>query len=101
MKSYKAGLIVCGSLGLWAWPESAMAQAKVEKTTTVIKSNITAADDFAMPKRFQKASDLLGKNVTNSEGENLGEIKDIVFDANSGRILYGVLSFGGVLGLGD
>ena len=54
-----------------------------------------------MPKRWQKATDLMGKNVTNAANENLGEVKDIVIDAASGRILYGVLSFGGFLGLGD
>lgn len=70
-------------------------------TRTPGSAETASADDFAMPKRFQKASDLMGKNVTNTANENLGEIKDIVLDAGSGRILYGVLSFGGVLGLGD
>ena len=59
------------------------------------------ADDFRMAPRWQKATDLKGKNVTNSENENLGEIKDIVVDPNSGRILYAVLEFGGFLGMGE
>ncbi len=58
-------------------------------------------DDFAPPTRWQKASDLIGKKVMNSANENLGKIEEIVVDANSGRILYGVLSFGGILGIGD
>ena len=57
--------------------------------------------EFAMAERWQKASDLRGKRVTNDKGEDLGRLEDIVTDANSGRILYGVLSFGGFLGLGD
>lgn len=58
-------------------------------------------DEFAQPTRWQKSSDLIGKKVVNAANENLGKIEDIVVDANSGRILYGVLSFGGILGIGD
>jgi sporulation protein YlmC with PRC-barrel domain len=58
-------------------------------------------DDFAMARRWQKATDLTGKRVVNAAGEELGHLKDIVVDADSGRILYGVLSFGGWLGMGD
>jgi sporulation protein YlmC with PRC-barrel domain len=58
-------------------------------------------NDFAMARGWQKATDLTGKKVTNDMNEDLGKIEDIVVDANSGRILYGVLSFGGVLGMGD
>lgn len=58
-------------------------------------------NDFAMAKRAQKATDLMGKTVVNNSSENLGKIEDIVVDAGSGRILYGVLSFGGFLGMGD
>jgi len=43
----------------------------------------------------------MGKKVVSANNESLGEIKDIVVDANSGRILYGVLEFGGFLGMGD
>lgn len=48
-----------------------------------------------------KASELMGKNVTNPKGENIGEIKDIVIDVDRGRIAYAVLDFGGFLGIGD
>lgn len=58
-------------------------------------------DEFAAPRRWQKATDLTGKRVTNSANEDLGTLKNIVVDARSGRILYGVVSFGGFLGLGD
>lgn len=61
----------------------------------------TMGRDFAMATRFMKAKDLMGMKVTNNADENLGKIEDIVVDAGSGRILYGVLSFGGFLGVGD
>jgi sporulation protein YlmC with PRC-barrel domain len=44
---------------------------------------------------------LIGDNVHNAVGENLGTIKDIMLDVDSGRIAYAVLSFGGIMGLGD
>jgi sporulation protein YlmC with PRC-barrel domain len=48
-----------------------------------------------------KASDLIGKNVVNPEGKDLGEIKNLAIDAEQGRIAYAILSFGGFLGIGD
>ncbi len=60
-----------------------------------------SANDFSMGKRWQKCTDLMDKKVVNAANENLGKIEDIVVDPNSGRILYGVLSFGGFLGMGD
>jgi sporulation protein YlmC with PRC-barrel domain len=60
-----------------------------------------AHDDFAMARRWQKVTDLKGKKVTNTAGEHLGQLEEIVVDADSGRTLYGVLSFGGFLGMGD
>ena len=34
-------------------------------------------------------------------GEKLGEIKEIMLDTRTGAVAYAVLSFGGLLGLGD
>jgi len=58
-------------------------------------------DGLTMARRSQKSSDLIGKKVMNASNEDLGKIEDIVVDAGSGRILYGVLSFGGFMGMGD
>lgn len=46
------------------------------------------------------ADTLVGNDVCNQQDENLGEIKDIMLDINSGRICYAVLSFGGFMGMG-
>lgn len=56
---------------------------------------------FSMAGRTQKASDLIGKTVRNSDNEDLGKLENIVIDPQSGRAIYGVLSFGGFLGMGD
>lgn len=51
--------------------------------------------------RNMRLSELIGKDVRNAQGEDLGDIKDVVVDLNNGRVHYVVLSFGGFLGLGD
>jgi sporulation protein YlmC with PRC-barrel domain len=48
-----------------------------------------------------RASKIIGKNVENAQGENLGKIQDLILDIGNQRVHYAVLSFGGVLGLGD
>jgi sporulation protein YlmC with PRC-barrel domain len=47
------------------------------------------------------AGALIGDRVRNPAGEKLGEIEEIVLNPEDGRIVYAVLSFGGVLGIGD
>ena len=47
------------------------------------------------------ASTLDGNDVKNADGESLGHVKDIMLDTTNNRVAYYVLSFGGVLGLGD
>lgn len=45
-------------------------------------------------------SKLIGKKVENPQGENLGEVKDIMIDS-SGKVRYAAVSYGGILGVGD
>ena len=48
-----------------------------------------------------QASTVIGKRIVNRAGEPLGSLKELVIDMEDGRIAYVVLSFGGILGLGD
>ncbi|MDH4559175.1 PRC-barrel domain containing protein [Pseudomonas sp. BN417] len=47
------------------------------------------------------ADTLIGNDVYNLEGDDFGNIKEIMLDMRSGRIIYAVLSFKPFLGLGD
>ncbi len=47
------------------------------------------------------ASSLEGDKVKNAQGEDLGNVKDIMINTERGQVQYYVLSFGGVLGMGD
>ena len=47
------------------------------------------------------ANTLLGNDVCNKNDDDLGDIKEFMIDMASGKIAYAVLSFGGLLGMGD
>lgn len=49
---------------------------------------------------FLSSKDLVGATVKNPQGEELGEIEELLIDPQSGRISVAVLSVGGVLGVG-
>ncbi len=44
---------------------------------------------------------LIGNDVYNQIEEDLGDIKEIMLDMESGKIVYAVLSYGGILGMGE
>jgi sporulation protein YlmC with PRC-barrel domain len=48
-----------------------------------------------------RASKIEDMKVRNAAGEDIGKIKDLVIDVNSGKIVYAALDFGGFLGIGD
>jgi sporulation protein YlmC with PRC-barrel domain len=47
-----------------------------------------------------KASSIIGTDVINTAGEDLGDIKDVVIDSTTGRVAYAVVEFGGFLHMG-
>ena len=47
------------------------------------------------------ADTLLGNDVYNNDGEDLGDIKEFMIDMASGKVAYAVLSYGGLMGMGD
>lgn len=44
---------------------------------------------------------LLGEKVKNTDGLDLGSINELLVDAVTGKVEYGVISFGGLLGVGS
>ncbi|GEM_PF-2849495 len=66
-----------------------------------VNTTTTAVVTHGGVTRFNKASKLIGTEVENLQGQNLGEIQDIVVDMQSGKMSYAVLSVGGFLGVGE
>jgi hypothetical protein len=63
--------------------------------------NIKKTDPYKRYRRVLAASTLDGDRVRNSAGDDLGIVDEIMIDIPSGRVAYVVLSFGGVLGMGN
>jgi sporulation protein YlmC with PRC-barrel domain len=67
-------------------------------------------DIYGMYKRYDKkgpgprlmgADTLIGEDVYNHKDEDLGDIKEIMLEMNTGKVAYAVLSFGGLMGMGE
>lgn len=70
-------------------------------TISTGSSKASTGSSEAQPFRDMRATKLIGMDVKNLAGEDLGEIKDLIVDLENERVYYAVLSFGGFLGLGD
>ena len=70
----------------------AQSQARMPTDNDSLKQketvNLIAADKVA------------GTNIYNSNGDNLGEVEDVMIDKISGKVAYAVVTFGGFLGIG-
>ena len=66
-----------------------------------MENKIKKTDPDKKYRRVLAASTLAGDSVRNAAGEDLGKLDEIMIDIPSGRIAYAVLSFGGVLGMGN
>lgn len=53
------------------------------------------------PNTLISADAVTGTSVYNPKGDKLGEVDDVMIDKISGRAVYAIMSFGGVLGLGE
>lgn len=49
---------------------------------------------------MHKADDVLGSDVLNERGENIGSIEDVIVDRGNGRIDYLIVQSGDILGIG-
>lgn len=49
----------------------------------------------------RRASQVIGMEVKNPQGDTIGEIKDLVINTQSGKLEYAALAHGGFLGLGE
>lgn len=72
-----------------------------------VVGHLTAADKETDAKKSAsathhfRASTIDGMRVRNSRDEDLGTVKDMVIDFESGKVVYAALDFGGFIGIGD
>lgn len=66
------------------------------------KYGIYKDTNFASPgPSLMGADTLIGDHVVNAAEEDLGDIKEIMLDMQTGQVAYAVLAFGGFLGMGE
>ncbi len=70
------------------------ALAQQQQTTTMM-----GGQESMQSQNIHRASEIIGQNVQNQQGEDLGEIEEVVFD-QQGNISYIVLSKKGIMGMG-
>ncbi len=51
--------------------------------------------------QISRASKIINAKVTSPKDENLGSINELVIDPESGQVVYAVVTFGGLFGLGN
>jgi sporulation protein YlmC with PRC-barrel domain len=93
-KKVIATLLLPAAATMWAVPAVA---AGVDRSTSVHAQDMKRVPDY----RGFRASELIGKEVKNPQGEELGEIEDLVVHMTTGDVRYAILSFGGFLGVGE
>lgn len=87
-------LLTTGSLLLLSFAPVALSAAADQPPSTKARS---------LAKLYpygERAQDVIGISVRGHAGEDFGKLKDLVIDPQSGRIVYAIVSTGGVLGVG-
>jgi sporulation protein YlmC with PRC-barrel domain len=104
MRLKQTAIILVPALGLvFALGAEAADNASPRKATTTTEATSRAAGGAIAQTQPGdiRASKLVGRNVVDAQGKDLGEIKDLIVDVHGGRILYAIVSYGGFLGLGE
>jgi sporulation protein YlmC with PRC-barrel domain len=70
-----------------------------ERMPSSMKEKMGTTETEGQATNLIKASDLIGMDVKNLNDEQLASIKDLVIDTRKGNVAYGLLGFGGVLGV--
>jgi sporulation protein YlmC with PRC-barrel domain len=71
----------------------------------ILTDNLTGANSEGtypnLPLKCLTATSIIGDKVRNKEDEDLGQVKDIMINVNTGAIEYYIIEFGGFLGIGE
>ena len=66
-----------------------------------MQGKIKKTDPDKKYRRVLAASTMTGDSVRNAAGQDLGNLDEVMIDIPSCRVAYAVVSFGGVLGMGN
>jgi sporulation protein YlmC with PRC-barrel domain len=95
-----SAVFVCNSYAANDYKEKRQELSEEQKDVREKQKELSEEANEEM-QEVSRASKIIGADVKNTKGENLGDIKDLVINPESGRTAYVVVSYGGVLGMGD
>jgi len=78
-----------------------MAMAQAPTAPPKDKDRTSDRDLAKSQLELRRASKIIGTKVIGSDNEKLGSIDNLAIDLDSGRVVFAVVSSGGVLGVGD
>lgn len=70
-------------------------------TQNTTMKNPDQQDDSALDHPLIPARRVSGADVYNQGHEKIGKVEDLAIDKRSGKVAYAILSFGGLLGMGE
>lgn len=93
------------SLALWSIVAFSAITSSVNAQDAIIEQPadagvLNAVDDKVSGGNI-RLSELIGMDIENPAGEDIGEIDDLVLDAQTGKVRYAAVTYGGFLGLGN
>jgi sporulation protein YlmC with PRC-barrel domain len=104
MKKYSVFLGVLAVLALLlACRVLAQQPAQPEQSKSASQSSQSHPPDIVttLPGVLLSTETLLGSNVKSLQGQNVGDLKQLMLDPHTGRVMYAVVSMGGFLGMGE
>lgn len=93
--------ISCLALGLSAAGTFAGEKAMKTEKTAATTAETTTTTKKAFKSNLVRSSKLIGADLFNTTGEDIGQVNDLVFDERSGAMTHVILAAGGFLGVGD
>jgi sporulation protein YlmC with PRC-barrel domain len=91
-KTYKKALPWMAALCCLTLTNGFNAAADDDSTKVTRTTDTTTTTTEGAPLKANKASSFIGMDIKNQSGEQLGHIKDLVFDLKSQRVAYAVMS---------
>ena len=74
-------------------------QPLVEDEPRIGEEEVAHRDE--RPEYIESLDEMIGRDVNDPADESLAEVEDLVIDLREGRVPYAVLSYGGILGIGQ
>ncbi|MFA9478446.1 PRC-barrel domain-containing protein [Phycisphaerales bacterium AB-hyl4] len=81
--------------------EQEQAQQESQRLAQRVHQQFQQAGLVEREPRVYRYNELLDFEVRGRDDQEIGQLQDLVIDTREGRVIYGILSYGGILGIGE